>query len=79
LGHSCDHHQCVLKQNTASIQLIVQKRVIKPVDTMLEFSVAFLMVIKHKIVLSLKSDKLRRVFMVYWMPVVDTNPVMKVG
>ena len=52
---------------------------IKPVDTMLEFSVAFLMVIKHKIVLSLKSDKLRRVFMVYWMPVVDTNPVMKVG
>ena len=51
---------------------------IKPVDTAHDFSVPFIMAIKYKIVLSLKYEKVRRVYIVYWMSVVDTNPVTRV-
>jgi hypothetical protein len=64
--------------NTVIIQLIVQKFVTKPVNTAHDFSIPFIMFIKYKIVLSLKYEKLRCVYIVYWMSVVDTNPVIRV-
>jgi hypothetical protein len=38
-------------KNTLSVQIIEQKSMIKPTDVTLDFSVAFLMVIKYQIIL----------------------------
>ena len=54
-------------KNTIKIQTIVHKCMIKPLD----FSVAFHMVIRYQIILSLKYSKIGCAYVVCWMCIVD--------
>jgi len=58
-------------KNVIIIQITVQKCMIKPLD----LSVAFLVVIKYQIMLSLKYSQIGCVYVVCLMCIVDLHPV----
>jgi len=58
-------------KNIIIMQITVQKCMIKRLD----FSVAFLVVIKYQIILSLKYSKIRCMYVVCLMCIVDSQPV----
>ena len=58
-------------KNIIIIQITVQKCMIKPLD----FSVAYLVVIKYQIILSLKYSKIWCIYVACLMCIVDSLPV----
>lgn len=52
-------------KNRTSIQIIVQNCMSKPIDATLDFSVAFLMVTKYQIILTLQYSKVRCIMFFY--------------
>ena len=63
-GLSCDHHQGVLQQEYTSYNNNCKKFVIKPLGVTLDFYVIF-MVIKYRIILSLKYSKVGDVYFLF--------------
>ena len=63
------------KKNSITIQIIVQKYMIKPFSVTLDFSVACLMVMKYHIILQLKYGKVECVYVDYGIRHFCSHPV----